>query len=319
MERLLAVTHSHKFVEKGAETGGNLASARAGAWALALVAAVLPFFGPFASRAFAQRGGAYTLDGTPPTTPASGFPGMFDSNVADKGSFVLDIPTLSADYGLTENVTIGTNGLFLGLLVAGLPSVYLKTRYRFLTTESLASSFTVYGGYSTNRVGSAAGKTTFDGYLTGASNNTTYYFSERSYLNAFFYYLKLGLNARAEENLEYQNTSITTLLAGASYQYWVTKWFGPQALVALSAYNSIVLDSSTISASASLGRGVGVSGFAFIRVLGEFRLGRWLLSPGLISFLGMGGQSSSGEDGSDSEDGGSGSSLSPWMSATVKW
>lgn len=282
------------------------------------VASVLASFGPLASTAYAQRGGGFTLSENPPTTRSSGFPGMFDANVADKGSFVLDLPSLSADYGLTENVTIGTNGLFLGLLAFGLPSVYFKTRYRFLSSSSFASSFTLYGGYSTNRVGSAAGGTQFDVYLVGASSNTTYYFSDRSYLNAFFYYLKVGLNATAEDDLEYQNTSVTTLLAGASYQYWFTKWFGPQALVALSAYNSIVLDSSTLSASASLGNGVGVSGFAFLRVLAEFRVGNWLLSPGLISFLGMGGGSRSEGDEESSGESGSGA-LSPWMSATVKW
>ena len=68
---------------------------------IALTCAALAFAG-MPKRALAQRGADYTLDGTAPTTPSSGFPGMFDSNVADKGSFVADLPSLSADYGLTE-------------------------------------------------------------------------------------------------------------------------------------------------------------------------------------------------------------------------
>jgi hypothetical protein len=264
------------------------------------------------STAHAQRGAAYTLDGNPPETPSSGFPGMFDANVAAKGSFVLDLPSLSADYGLTENVTIGTNGFFLGALALGVPAVYVKARYRFLSSEKLASAFTTYTGYLTNRVGSGAGDAIFDGYLLAASNNTTWYFSDRHTLNGFFYAIKLGQNARASDGLEYQNFSLATVLVGASYQYWVTRWFGPQALLAVSAYNNIGIDSSTLAANATLGAGgvggVG-AGFTFLRALAEFRLGRWLLSPGLIYFVGLG---------SDENGDAQGATL-PWMSGTVKW
>jgi|GEM_PF-4119260 len=270
------------------------------------------------SAAYAQRGGTYTLDGEPPTTRASGFPGLFDSNVAERGSFVLDIPSLAVDYGLTDNMTIGTSGVMALALALGSPALYVKARYRFLTSPTIASAFTAYSGYLTNRVGSR--DTTLDAYLVGVSNNTTYYFSERSYLNAFFFYLKVGANQNKEDDGEYANASFSTLLFGASYQHWLNGVLGPQATLGLSVYQNLSIDSSTVAVSENIG-GVGglASGMLFLRLTPELRLGRWLLSPSLIGYVDL-GKASSSKGSSDSEkDDSGGAGVLPWINATVKW
>jgi hypothetical protein len=268
---------------------------------------------PFISTlSFAQRGEKYAqnIDSTtPPKSPSNGFPGMFDSNVAEKNSFVLDIPLLAADYGVTENVTIGTNGYLVAAAALSAPVVYLKVRHRFVANSNWVSSNTGYLGYFTNRAG--APTEIIDSYFASASNNTTYYFKPNSYFNLTTLYMHFSLDQRRRNSMEFSSISMTSLILGPSYQHWFNDWFGLQGLVALSGYQSLEVDSSTLSASLNFGNGGRASGFSMARMLSEFRAGDWLISAGLVSLFTI--QASSGSSANSSP------VTFPWISAAVKW
>lgn len=59
----------------------------------------------------AQRGADYSqheeLSAAP--SPNTGFPGLFDTELAREGAFVADLPALGIYYGVTPDLTLGTN------------------------------------------------------------------------------------------------------------------------------------------------------------------------------------------------------------------
>jgi hypothetical protein len=233
------------------------------------------------SRAEAQRGADYEMQETPPTTPGSGFPGLFDSHLAEQGRFVLEIPTLTADYGVTDRLTIGTSALPLLFMQLGAPpSLYLKTRYRLFSSEKIVSAATLYGGYATNRFGT--GKSNDDAFLFGMTSTSSWYVTERKLATLFLGYFKFASRSVEKDGIEYMQSSVSTLLLGGSYQIWLNKWFGLTGTALASVQSKIEVDSSTLSVSARIGNGDVTSGDGLLRVLAEFRLGSWILSPGFV-------------------------------------
>ncbi|MEY3902385.1 MAG: hypothetical protein RL189_1691 [Pseudomonadota bacterium] len=105
-------------------------------------------------QAFAQRG--VTLPHQAPANSASsGISGFFDTNVADDNYFVSDFPTLSVDYGVGRDVTIGTSLLTVVSVVQALsdknekPFQFFngKLRYRLLSNSSWSAALTGYYAY----------------------------------------------------------------------------------------------------------------------------------------------------------------------------
>ena len=255
----------------------------------------------FCGVAFAQRGANYTAETTPDSLPGQGFPGMFDSRMADAGKFSLDIPSLAADYGVNERLTIGTNGWAVGALAFGFPVLYGKIRYRFLSTESVSSVHTVYLGAATNRLSKNNAKS--DGYFFGLSNNTSFLLGDRGELTATFFYVQLSQKQQESDTKMYSNAAVSTLLAGLTYQHWVTNWFGPSAMVLLAPYVGVDADSSGAAISARVSGGQVL----ILRAYAEFAAGQsWLLSPGFYQISSL-------------SEGAAESIPFPVFSAAVKW
>lgn len=105
-------------------------------------------------QALAQRG--VTLPYQPPAmAPSSGISGIFDANVVNRNYFVSDFPTLSVDYGIGRDVTIGTSLVTAFSLAQELskggekPFQFFngKLRYRLLSHSGWSAAFTGYYAY----------------------------------------------------------------------------------------------------------------------------------------------------------------------------
>lgn len=254
--------------------------------------------------AFAQRGERYLLQEAPVRTPLSGYPGMFDAYLADSGSVVAEVPSLTVDYGFNENLTLGVNAFMAVPVLLGLPAVMLKARYRFFSTKDMASVFTTYGGIVSNLPG-AKTESLRIGYLI-FSNNTSFYLSERKVVNAFLFTAFEKASSGSQGSLSFKEASGSQVFAGASYQQFLSPWLGPQVLLLATLGSTQSIESSSMAASVSNGS-ANLSGTVFMaRALADLRLGKsWLLSPGGVVLWSPGSKSDP--------------TTSPFISAAVRW
>jgi hypothetical protein len=125
-------------------------------------------------QAFAQRG--LTLPYQEPANgPSSGISGFFDTNVVEEKHFVSDFPTLSIDYGLGRDLTIGTSLLTVISTAQAIdnskdkPFQFFngKLRYRLLSHSGWTATLTGYYAYLRAK-GRQTGATT---YLPAATFN----------------------------------------------------------------------------------------------------------------------------------------------------
>jgi hypothetical protein len=104
------------------------------------------------NRAIAQRGSAGTAEKASRNSPSSGIPGLFDSNTVFEKSLVADLPSFAIDYGITDNLTLGTSALTAMSTLAWVtdgrnsvpPFLSIKARYRVFTLRNWTASFTGY-------------------------------------------------------------------------------------------------------------------------------------------------------------------------------
>ena len=192
----------------------------------------LCLFGAFflAYPSMAYRGQNVVQLDRPVGGPSSGMPGYLDAQVVRKGQWVAELPTMSLHYGVTPQLTLGTNLIPLGVVAfTGHPSFALKARYQYFSNSKFASAVSVYGG-------GFWGDSLTGGYLLG-THNTTYFFSPYSQLT-----FHLG-GAHASINQSYGGSDLSppvssrlgssksgiVTVSGISYQHYFTDFFGLQA------------------------------------------------------------------------------------------
>lgn len=118
---------------------------------LPLIVSVTAFALPIQA-AQAQRGLTPQKQEQNSNAPSAGVAGFFDTQTAGENDLVGDLPTFAIDYGLTPNVTIGTNGLALLTLAVGatqasktpFPPLYGKVRYRVFAQDNWSGAVTGY-------------------------------------------------------------------------------------------------------------------------------------------------------------------------------
>jgi hypothetical protein len=108
-----------------APSGGR----RAGA---CISAALCLCAGLWSAAAHAQRGEAYALDEELAVrrSPDDGFPGLFDTQLAREGAFIVNLPASSVYYGVTRDLTLGTVLWSYLPLAYGRPGASGLARYR---------------------------------------------------------------------------------------------------------------------------------------------------------------------------------------------
>ena len=206
----------------------------------------------FSSPSFAQRGATYEGDAQAWESPTQGYPGYFDTNVADEGKFVLEfppliygiipMPSMALDYGVSKTLTVGTNSLVTTLpWLFGGQGLSLKARSLVYGTLQHQSAATVYAGY----IG-IQGNTPASVIYQNATWNHAWRFANSHAVTAHANYLRLSADIGKTNSISHSEISITTFLLGAGYTYTIDEAANLRGTVAATAYSSF--DVSTPSA-----------------------------------------------------------------------
>lgn len=177
------------------------------------------------NQAFAYRGQEFIEQSPPRQTFMNRFPGYFDVNMAPENQVVLETPTLVLDYGVTENLTVGTSLLPIGIAAFSLnPALHLKARYRFYSDKNIVSTITGYlGGFRISK--SASGD---EGYGTwmGGTSNTLLFLNDR---HALGLHLTAGIiHGKGWGQSLFSEGSVSTKLIapGIGYHFFVSDSWG---------------------------------------------------------------------------------------------
>jgi hypothetical protein len=226
-----------------------------------------------AGPALAQRGEDFapTEELAVSPNPNQGFPGLFDTEVAQKGAFVANLPATSLYYGVTPRLTIGTISAAFASVLYGPPGASVHARYLvggatwFRSTADallLASAVSLGGAYTTLRLGIFSSNTEL---LINPSNRFT----------AHAWLVHVGAE------LGELSATGNVFLVGGTYSVALASWAALHVtgLYAVSATASggdpraILLDGDFTNA-------VGVSDRLFARATVSMRRGRWLFDLG---------------------------------------
>jgi len=233
----------------------------------------------------AQRGAAFVEQAAAPDAPQSGFPGLFDTQMAARGSVIAEVPWLSLSYGVSDNFTVGTN-LWAALPSAwGAPSALLMARYRHFSGERVSSVLTGYAGYAAADALAEDGKEARAFILFGTSN-TTVRLGARHALTLTGLAGRFGLRVE-DEDIEglYDGGSLTAIGVAGSHQFNASDWLGIQTtLVALPVLIG-QMDSTSQIATIDFGE-ASPTDLLLARVLFQMRAGRsWLFTAGAAAQL----------------------------------
>jgi hypothetical protein len=212
--------------------------------------------------AHAQRGGDYVGRDSPGQTPRTGFPGVFNTHMAEESGVVANVPLMQLDYGLSGDLTAGIN--LLPAFVNTPPGAIGRMRYRLHSAGALTSVATVMVGYGrgggSDYVGALASKAMS---LDVAAGHTT--------SAAVF-----GLSLRASEGDE--RDYATALGFSLDHDWFFNDRFGLNATVVVVP----VLRSRESSPANELAKyGLGLGEQTFVRALAVIKpAGTWLVEVG---------------------------------------
>ncbi len=231
-----------------------------------------------ANTAWAQRGEAFATHEQTELHRNSRYPGSFDTGTLEPGQWSLDLPWGSVWYGATDDLTIGTN-----LLAVGIPAsldgrgLNMTLRYRLWSRATALSTLTVTAGYADIakegidlRYGVLTSSTTLVrpwGVITGS----------------------VAVGRVSQADAAYQPSLMTTtvdtttgtgLIFALSYDRFFTKRLGVQATVGSVGALLGSVDTVGGSARASDRSFEGLADRSAGRFLLQTRVGRWLMQGG---------------------------------------
>ena len=198
---------------------------------------------------YAQRGQSFSEQSSTPQHNLAGFPSFFNSTVAKKGSYVFEIPTLSFDYGISENFTLGVNFLAPSLIYSLLEvySFAMKARYNLFSNEAFSWSATIYPHLSL--------KQTQD-YLRIYTLTSNFSYHVTSQLS---FDLSLIFSALSEQNILNKidigtsSSEVSLYWIFISSNYFFNESFGVETNLGLSLYQSAKVDLPDTSGNISQG------------------------------------------------------------------
>jgi hypothetical protein len=227
--------------------------------AVIVVAALVPAI------AFAQRGGDFVGSEVPDETPRKGFPGLFNTHMAEKDGVVVSAPLPQVDYGLSEHLTVGFNvhpSLSVG---EGYPPGAIgRLRYRLHSAGKVASVATLMVG------GGRGGGSTYVGALASKALSIDVAPNQRMSLSAF------GVSLRRTERADQQYAA--ALGFAIDHDIFFNDRFGVNATMMLVP----LVRAREHGPREELSRyGVGLDEQTFVRALGVIKPHpEWLLQLG---------------------------------------
>lgn len=262
--------------------------------------------------ALAQRG--ETLEARPSifNTPTSGYPGFFDTNVAEPGAIVVEwppiilpiipVPSIAVDYGVNERLTVGTNAMLTILpWAAGMKSVTLKARTLLYGNEDMQSAVTGYMGY----FGGAANTSMYWQLLT---TNNAWRTSPNHVFAANAAFINFGLEAGDLASTEYSNMQLTAGTLGGGHQYIYSDTTSISTYLMLPISTAIQVDSAAIALDLNGNLSQGAPMWVLARLSLDFRSEPWVYSIGAYYTTGVAKELLLGTSG-----------VVPWFSATRRY
>jgi hypothetical protein len=203
---------------------------------------------------FAQRGASFDGSATPSDSLTQGFPGYFDTNVARKGSLVVEFPPMlmglvptpftAVDYGVSDTLTVGTNAVLTTLpWLFGVKGASLKIRSLVVGDHAQQGSATYYtGGLSASQ-----GSTTANMYYHLFTWNHSWSFREIHQISLHGNYTRINFELGTTKDLNHQEINLSTMQAGAGYGYRLNHKWGFRINGVTSILQSIELDNAGAS------------------------------------------------------------------------
>jgi hypothetical protein len=256
------------------------------------------------SNAFAQRGSMDPGNPSSFTNPTQGFPGFFDTNMAEHGTLVVEwpplllpfipMPSLAVDYGVSDTFTVGTNALVSTLpWLFGAKGISLKARTLVQGSATSQSVATVYGGY-------LAG-TDFSTQWQILTSNNAWKLAPKHIISAQAMFLNFGLEIGKQKNLNYTNLRFSSLSIGGGYQYLFSDTAALSTYVLAAAATSMEADTVAANLSADLNASSGQTSWGITRASLDLRSEDWVYSLGGAYTFGTINM------------------VVPWLSATRRW
>ena len=228
--------------------------------------------------AFAQRGGDYVeQDGSPVRSTNSGFPGLFDTELAKKGAVTGSLPWLNAHVGVTENLTVGTNALYVLPNFALQPAGLLLTRYRVNSSPNMETTMDIMvGGLRIN-----SDRWDLRSTIGIFGTNTLFVLHPKHHLILNMLAGTFGFGYTDNESTAYTNASVYGAMFGATYRVCIASWVSFQGTVLPLSYLTGEMDSSTGLLEANLVRPSAYENILY-RAIFAFRARSWLFELGAL-------------------------------------
>ncbi|MEY4575760.1 MAG: hypothetical protein RL701_463 [Pseudomonadota bacterium] len=228
---------------------------------------------------YAQRAEHFGREDPPARNATSDFPGLFDTNLAAKGTVVGYLPWLSAYWGVTDRLTLGTNLLYALPLVTGSPGGLISARYRFYSSPSLQTVLDgIVGGFEIRNKDSNE-RSSHSLVLTAV--HTAIALAPEHELTVSVMAGNVAL--ATETSTELTDVALTGLGIGAGYAYFPTHWFAVRAFVLTTPLVAGVAETNTLRLEANLSASSGFFQRLLYRAMASFRLGNhWLLEIGVL-------------------------------------
>lgn len=229
-------------------------------------------------------------------TPLSGFPGAFDTFVPNIGEYVVSATTVlnsffpvvgaPIEYGVSENLSLGTN-IGLGLMWYDLsPAFGGKMRYRIPFSESFVLSFSNWSYWWQTKMPKTGTRRESRqmSLLTAA-----YFVSSKLWFQSHLGMAAADVKQNEPQDSSYLRSYFSSSFVGAGFNYMPISWLGLRTHVFYPLYVEVSNDGGVDSSGGETMSISGGSKFLFWAFGPDFRIGeRWLLSPALLASDSMG-------------------------------
>jgi hypothetical protein len=260
--------------------------------------------------ALAQRG--ETLEAKPAllTSPTQGYPGFFDTNMAEPGALIVEwppiilpiipVPSIAVDYGVNERLTVGTNALLSFLpWIAGVKSATVKARTLLYGTESMQSTATAYLGYFGGSMNM---------YWQLLTSNNAWKLSPDNIVSANAAFINFGLESGDLKGTDYTSIQLTTGAIGGGHQYLWDETISISTYVMLPIWTSVNMDTSAAAFDLNGDASRGNLMWGLARMSVDYRSEPWVYSLGAMYNTGSANELLPNSTG-----------ILPWFSATRRY
>jgi hypothetical protein len=225
--------------------------------------------------AHAQRGEAYALqeDLSVRPGPDRGFPGVFDTEVVQKGAFVANLPLGSMYYGVTRDLSVGTILWSYLPLTRGLPGGSITARYCLGSTSWFRSTADVLVlGVQTKPQTSTSNGPVMLGML---GSNTEFALNRWNSLVASAWLAHVSVN-----DVENMDVGVTALVLGGTYSLTFARWGAVHLTGMYLASGTASADLSGLGADLDWTGGIRPIDRLVARGTVSLRAGSWLFNLG---------------------------------------